>query len=242
MLRKLKDSGCYAISFGFESYSQKVLNSMKKPITPKLIDNAIKLVFEEKMPLQGNFIFGDKAETKETAKETLDYWKKNCKGQIKIYFIQPYPGSDIYNHCTEKGIIKDRLEFIKNEMSHLTWYNMTEDMTDSDIDDLKKEIIDSRKKYFKYTTPLKLKKDNKGKKNRYNITTKCPFCNEKIEYKNCPIDNKLYYTVQLFCRKCNMAYYAVSKSYKFTVDYYDELDFFRKKYLLLRDNLRKKTI
>jgi hypothetical protein len=39
-----------------------------------------------------------------------------------------------------------------------------------------------------------------------------------------------------------MAYYAVSKSYKFTVDYYDELDFFRKKYLLLRDNLRKKTI
>ena len=54
MLKKLKDAGCFSINFGFESYSQKVLDSMKKPITPQLIDNAVKLIFKEKMPLQGN--------------------------------------------------------------------------------------------------------------------------------------------------------------------------------------------
>ena len=33
---------------------------------------------EFKMNIRGNFIFGDIAETKETARETLDYLKKNC--------------------------------------------------------------------------------------------------------------------------------------------------------------------
>jgi len=242
MLRKLKDSGCYTISFGFESYNQEVLNSMKKPITPEQIDKTIKLVFKEKMPLQGNFIFGDKAETKQSAKQTLDYWKKNCKGQIKLYFIQPYPGSEIYNHCIKKGIIKNKLHFIKNEISHLTWFNMTDNMTDKEILQLKKDIIEARKKYFKHVIPLNVKKDNKGKENRYNLLTQCPFCKKKINYKNCQIDNKLFYTVQLFCRNCSMDYYAVSRLYKLTADYYTELEFLRKKYLLIRDNFRKKNV
>ena len=36
MLKILKDSGCYAVSYGFESYSPIVLKSIKKPITQKL--------------------------------------------------------------------------------------------------------------------------------------------------------------------------------------------------------------
>ncbi|MBT4165915.1 B12-binding domain-containing radical SAM protein [archaeon] len=240
MLKKLKSSGCYAVSFGFESYSQKVLDSMRKPITPKLIDNAIRLVFEEKMPLMGNFIFGDRAETTETAKETLDYCKKYCNGQIKIYFIQPYPGSEIYNHCIKKGIIKDKLNFIKNEISHITWYNMTDKMTDKEVLQLKKEILKTRRKYFKHIIPFKLKREKKS--NKFSIHTKCPYCNKKIQYKNCIIENPFYYTIQLHCRECSMGYYAVSRPYKISTDYYDELDYLRKKYLFIRDNIRKKKI
>ena len=138
MLRTLKESGCHAISYGFESYSPDVLKSMKKPITPKQIDNAIKLTMEEGLSIQGNFIFGDTAETKETAKETLDYWKKYCKGQTQIGFIQPYPGSQIYDYCIKKGIIKDKLFFIKHKIAHTNWLNMTENMANQEIDQLKK--------------------------------------------------------------------------------------------------------
>ncbi|MDP3026147.1 MAG: radical SAM protein [Nanoarchaeota archaeon] len=241
MLSTVKDAKCTAISWGFESYSPTVLKSMKKPITPEQIDKAIKLSMEFKINIMGNFIFGDVAETKETAKETLDYWKKNCKGQVKLYFIQPYPGSEIYNHCIEKGIIKDKLDFIKNRINHLTWLNMTNKMNNEEILQLKKEIIEARRKYYKYIMPIRIKSDKKTKK-RYKFLVKCPFCREKVEYKNCNIQNKFYFNHQVYCRKCGMSFYVISRIYKFTVDYYQELDFFRRNFLLIRDNFLKKRI
>ena len=109
IIKTLKDAGCYSISYGFESYSPKVLKSMKKPITPQQIDKAIKLTLKHGLDIKGGFIFGDRAETKETAKTTLDYFKK-IRGKVNLDFIQPYPGSEIYKHCVKKGIIKVLLE------------------------------------------------------------------------------------------------------------------------------------
>lgn len=77
LLKKLKDSGVDTISYGFESMSPEVLKSMNKPITPKMIDNAFKKTLKHRINVQANFIFGDIAETKKTAKQTLDYWRKN---------------------------------------------------------------------------------------------------------------------------------------------------------------------
>ncbi len=243
MLRILKDSGCYAISYGFESYSPEVLKSMKKPITPKQIDNAIKLTKEYGLGINGGFIFGDVAETKETAKETLDYWKKNCKGLIGLTFIQPYPGSEIYNHCVKKGIIKDRLDFIKNNLNHRTWLNMTDKMTDDEILQLKKEILEARRKYCKYVIPLKIKRDKKNKsKDRYNLLIKCPFCNEIRDYKNFSINNRFHYFLGVYCKNCNTRLSVVSPLYKFGMIHYQRLDFFRRNYLFIRDNILKKRL
>jgi radical SAM superfamily enzyme YgiQ (UPF0313 family) len=98
LLKTMKNAGCEIISWGFESYSPEVLKSMRKPITPQQIDSAIKLTIEAGITVQGNFIFGDIAETKETSQITLDYWKNNCKGQLILTCIQPYPGSAINKH------------------------------------------------------------------------------------------------------------------------------------------------
>ena len=239
LLETLKDSGCNVISFGFESYSPVVLKSMRKPITPEQIDYAIKLCREVGMGVQGNFIFGDTAETTETAKVTLDYVKEHGKGQILIGFIQPYPGSEIYKNCVKKGIIKDKLEFIRNHISHTNWINMTDGMTDKEVLKLKKDIIDTRIKYAYYVIPEKIEKI--GDK-RYNLHKQCPFCNKEQIFQNCSINNKLYYTKLKSCRNCNMRFFIVSKLYKFTIDYYNQLDFFRRNYLLMRDKIRKQRI
>lgn len=239
LLETIKESGCKVISFGFESYSQKVLNSMKKPITPQQIDRAIKLTKEAGLGIQGAFIFGDTAETKETAKETLDYWKKNCDGQIRLFFIQPYPGSEIFNRCIEKGVIKDKLDFIKNKIAHTNWLNMTNNLTDEEILQLKKDILDARRKYYPYITPSKIKKI---KKNKYEIEIKCPFCNKKANYQNCTIENKFYFSKLFACKNCYMRLSIVNKIYKFTMDYYNQLEFLRKNFLLVRDNFLKNKI
>ncbi len=247
LLKTLKDAGCTVVGFGFESYSEKVLKSMKKPITPQQIDNVIKLSREVGIGIQGNFIFGDVAETKETAYKTLNYWKKITKGigyipldsSIRIGFIQPYPGSAIYHHCIKKGIIKDKLSFIKNKIAHTNWINMTDKMTDNEILKLKKDIVDARRKYARYVIPLKIKKTNKD---RYRVKVKCPFCHEKIQYENCLIKNKFRYQFMLPCRKCGMQFWITSFLYKIEVYHYEKLDFLRRNYLLIRDNLLKKRM
>jgi len=239
LLEAVKEAGCNVISFGFESYSQKVLNSMKKPITPEQIDRAIKLTREVGLGLQGAFIFGDPAETKETAKETLDYWKKNAEGQIRLFFIQPYPGSELFNRCVEKRIIKDKLDFIKNKISHTTWINMTDKMTDKEILELKKEILEARRKYYPYTIPSKIKKTSK---NKYEIEITCPLCKEKINYKNCTIKNRFYFNKLFACKNCFKRVLIVNRPYKFTMDYYNQLEFLRRNYLSIRDSFLKRKI
>ena len=236
MLIILKNAGCIAVSYGLESYSSIVLKSMKKPITPQQIDNAIKLTKKCGLLINGSFIFGDKAETKETARKTLDYWKENCNGQVQLNFIQPYPGNEMYNHCVKKGIIKDRLEFINNQMYLINWFNMTDSMTDEEILDLKKDILELRVAYTKYIIPLCIQKDNKEK---YLFEVKCPYCNKEIIYKNCKMDNTLYYSLKIHCRNCKMGFFMVSSLYKLMMKYYHELEFFRKEYILLRDTIRK---
>ncbi|MBT4165919.1 radical SAM protein [archaeon] len=240
MLKKLKEAGCYAVSFGFESYSQKVLNSMKKPITPELIDRAINLTKKHKMIVQGNFIFGDRAETKETAKTTLDYWKKNCSEQIYLGFIQPYPGSEIYNHCIKKEIIKDKLDFIKNHMNETNWFNMTDNMTDSEVLELKKDILEARRKYSSYVVPTKFKKEKKHK--RYSLLIKCPGCKKKMIYKNFFIEDKLVFTQWSSCKNCKRRFNIASPLYKIGVQNHKRINFLKNIYLSLRENISKRNL
>jgi anaerobic magnesium-protoporphyrin IX monomethyl ester cyclase len=240
LMLNLKESGCAAVSFGFESFSQKVLKSMKKPITPQQIENAINLTLETGLSLQGNFIFGDIAETVETAKETLDFFKNKCNGQVNLGFIQPYPGSEIYNHCINNGIIKDKLDFIKNKMNITNWFNMTKEMTDSDIYKLKKEISNTRNKYIKYVVPEKITKDNID--DRYNLLVKCPFCEKKTTYKNMHIHDRLVYSFWVACRHCTLRFHIVSTVYKLGLKHYQKIDFLRKCYLLIKNTLLIKKI
>lgn len=207
LLKIMKEAGCEVISYGFESFSEDVLKSMHKPITPKEIDSALKATMNAEIGIQANFIFGDPAETLETSKKTLDYWRRECKGQVNLIFIQPYPGSAIYEHCISKGIIKDKIDYIHNDMTKNIIVNMTNSMTDKDIKQLSKKIEKLRLKYCSFIMPRLVIKKN----GRYEVTIKCPFCSEHITYKNYFLQNRLIYaTYGLVCRSCNMRFNVIS--------------------------------
>ncbi len=114
MLIMMRESGCHYISFGIESGSDVVLESMQKKITKKIIQDAVKLVREAKIGIQGNFLFGDPAESIETLEESLDFQEEN-----KLYFcdwsaVIPYAGTPIYNYAVEKGLIENRENFMRS--------------------------------------------------------------------------------------------------------------------------------
>ena len=125
-------------------------------------------------------------------------------------------------------------------MRHTNWLNMTNEMTDKEVLGLKKEILSAKRKYSKYILPIKIKKENR--KNRYALLIRCPFCHEINNYKNCHIPNRFHYIYQAFCKACCMTFYIVSPLYKLGVKHYQELDFLRRGYLLMRDNLLKKRM
>ncbi|MBD9362050.1 B12-binding domain-containing radical SAM protein [Methylomonas fluvii] len=114
MLQMMRDTGCNYISFGIESGSDVVLDSMKKKITKKIISDAVKIVREAKIGIQGNFLFGDPVETEETIRESLQFQDDN-----ELYFcdwsaVIPYAGTPIYNFSVEKGLIQDREIFMRS--------------------------------------------------------------------------------------------------------------------------------
>jgi anaerobic magnesium-protoporphyrin IX monomethyl ester cyclase len=233
ILAAMKDSGCYLITYGFESYSPIVLKSMRKGITPKQIDDAIKITFSQKMAIVGNFIFGDVAETVESANETLEYWGKNCQGQVNLVLIQPYPGSQIYKHCLAKGLIKDRVRFIKHGLGNFTG-NMTDKMSEKEFSNLKKRMTHLSAKHLACVIPISKKRNN----NRFSsVTVKCPFCKKHTTYNYCKPMKRFRYEngFDAVCRHCYKHYYIASfaqyivlKKMRFLVFYYLQIRRFLK--------------
>ncbi len=216
ILKLLKQSGCCMVSYGFESYSPKVLKSMKKGITPEQIRFAIKETLKNKMGLQGSFIFGDIAETAETAETTLDFWAK-CGAQFNIGFIRPYPNSEIYQHCIKKGLIKDRIKFIQEtgDMGD-DFMNMTDNMTEKEFRKMSWNVVKAIGKYRRIVIPS-LTKTNK---NTYTYHAKCPFCSHEANYPSYEIKNIFSYSQTLFCRNCYMRFYVASSFRKLLIRNY----------------------
>jgi anaerobic magnesium-protoporphyrin IX monomethyl ester cyclase len=207
LLHLLKESGCIVVSYGFESFSPIVLKSMRKAIKPEQIDFAFHETIKKKMNVQATFIFGDIAETKETAEETLNWWTKNAEGQVNLGFVMPYPGSKIYEHCIQKGLIKNELLFVR-ELGNGKYLNITNNMSNKEIGNLEKRILNLRIKCSKFTVPSSFERTSF---HNYNLNVKCPYCNEYIKYKNChTAESFLMFNFLVICRKCSKRFNIVS--------------------------------
>lgn len=205
LLETMKDAGCYQLSLGLESYSSSVLKSMKKHISPSQIDQALRIAKQIHLSVQGNFIFGDIAETKETASETLNYWKKNTDlfgAAVSIGFIQPYPGTALYKHILKKGIIDDEINWLENNR-FLQPINMSDVMSDGDFELLKIDLKGAEIGYRKIRR-VPITKNSNGQ-----VRAKCPYCNSVNIYSNYAVrENE---TIDINCRVCRMRYWITTK-------------------------------
>jgi len=214
MIKTMKEAGCYHIGFGLESMSQKVLDSMKKRITPEQIDNALRITARNGIIGGGMFIFGDTAETVETATKTLTYWKNNegILGVIGLGFIILYQGTENYKQAVKRGIIKDEIAFIEDRVINNRGFkpiNFTENMTDAEY---KMLIYDVTSVYFTlkyYSLPIK----NIQKNGVNEVHTKCPHCKQISVNKNYYLPQNFYYA-SIYCKKCGHVYSLFSQKYR----------------------------
>jgi len=208
VLVTMKNAGCIGLGFGFESYSPIVLKSMKKHITPDQIKRAVELTLAHHISTFSFFIFGDRVETVETMRQTLDFCRSIRCANVDLLFVTPYPGTEIYNYCVEQGIIKNRLTYIEDGCGLPG--KMAEHMSDDEYWESFVRIRDARIRWSIRASPSSVCKDANG---TYTLTVTCPHCGQKIKYANYPLPDSTLYSIWTNCRSCRRMFWMSSKKW-----------------------------
>ena len=131
-IAKLRKSGCYLLSFGAESGSQKILKKIDKDITAEQILNSARQCLKHGIIPQYSFMVGLPGEKREDVDQTMDLIDALLKLDPRVQILgpqafRPYPGSALYQECLASGWkapekLGDWANAIMNEMSYLTPY------------------------------------------------------------------------------------------------------------------------
>ena len=182
VLRAMKGTGCNWISYGLESASPKVLRSMRKGILVPKMEQALLLMRKVGMTIQGNFIFGDPAETWETAEETLSFYRKHrfdFSNSISLWAIIPYPGTCLYKDLKDNGKMRNLRRFYETGLDEEgRFFNMTK-MPDADFHRLMTKVLPAETKKCRVFGRVAAAKELKP--DFYSITYICPLCRQRSE-------------------------------------------------------------
>ncbi|MBM6964865.1 radical SAM protein [Phocaeicola plebeius] len=111
----LKGTRCRYVFVGVESADNEVLKSMRKGITLEQIEKALDMLSDAGLNTRSGIIFGDTAETYDTAMFTLDWFRKNCnRYRMFVDMIIAFPGSVLYKRACRSGIIPDPVKFLQD--------------------------------------------------------------------------------------------------------------------------------
>ncbi len=103
ILDEMKASGCWQISYGIESGSQEVLNTIQKGIRIDKVKESVRLTKAAGMDARGYFIIGNPGETRRTLEETLSLIKELPLSDILVEYMTPYPGTELYRDLDKYG-------------------------------------------------------------------------------------------------------------------------------------------
>ena len=106
ILEKLKRAGVKQIIYGFESGSQKMLDSMNKKTTVEMNRKAVELTKRAGIACYGEIMIGMPGETRDTIDETIKFLldKKPIIGFIPVLY--PLPGTKVYDDAKKNNTLQ----------------------------------------------------------------------------------------------------------------------------------------
>lgn len=96
ILQAMKEAGCFAISIGIESGSDRVLGIINKKTSVEINHMACQLVKKVGLHLITSFMVGIPGETKEDIEQTMRFIRQNRGSKTGIGIFRPLPGSQFY--------------------------------------------------------------------------------------------------------------------------------------------------
>lgn len=197
ILPVIRESGCATMSFGLESADNDVLRSMRKNITIEQIERTLDTVYKAGVPFEGAFIFGDEAESYETAMNTLNWWERHVEYKINLNTITVFPGCSLYRNAKSRGIIEDPVQYLKDGCPQR---NNTK-MSMEEYKDIIQKIVSYPFSKARTLNDMEVTDIDYGNA-RIGVQAACPVCGGKNRWERI----KLFATNFLPCKGCGQRY------------------------------------
>jgi len=106
ILRLMRKAGCWQISYGVETGSQRLLDLINKSVTLKQIEDTFKITKRAGITIRGFFMLGLPTETREESIATIEFAKKLDPLWAQFTITVPYPGTVMFDELDRAGQIK----------------------------------------------------------------------------------------------------------------------------------------
>jgi len=116
VLKKMKEAGCWQISYGVESGVQRLLDIIHKGVSLEQIERIFKLTKKHKISIRSFFMLGLPTETREESYQTIEFAKKLDADWAQFTLTIPYPGTHLYSLVKDSEDLKS-----KNWDEYNTW-------------------------------------------------------------------------------------------------------------------------
>lgn len=101
-----------SVGLGLESGNERILTYLKGgSITVQQNKEAIKIFKKYKIAVNASFVIGSSSETKEEIMQTYNFIKETPFDLVDIYVLTPYPGTPIWRHALERGLVSDNMNW-----------------------------------------------------------------------------------------------------------------------------------
>lgn len=141
VLTWLQKAGFRNIRLSIESGNQDILDKViRKRIDLKTIPGIVKMAQKLGIIVEGAFIFGLPGETKDTMRDSVNFAKMAGFDVIKYFIYQPFPNTEAYDICKEKGYITEEYDEENIFITGANAYVKTEDFTPEDVLSIAREL------------------------------------------------------------------------------------------------------
>jgi anaerobic magnesium-protoporphyrin IX monomethyl ester cyclase len=106
LLKLMKKAGCWQISYGVETGSQRLLDTINKSITLKQVQEIFAITKKIGISIRGFFMLGLPTETQAESLQTIAFAKKLDPLWAQFTITIPYPGTAMFDDLDAKGLIR----------------------------------------------------------------------------------------------------------------------------------------
>lgn len=197
VLDAMKAAGCHHVGLGVESASDTILASMRKRTTRAQIERGLERIYDRRMGIQGNLIFGDEAETVETANETLHWWARNRRYQLNLMRLSVLPGSTLFDRAVGGADIEKRVDLLWHPGRNVTG------MDDRTYHTMIRRITAFNESLLLPARVLRFD-PCAGSDEHYDVEWECPRCGHVNAFPHRSVHKQIeFQNLRMVCRECH---------------------------------------